>query len=254
MWSAPQPDIQKVLRPLRQTARSRARKYAVRMAFAEYSRGTKTGLVIEELRKRIADGAYPAGRKLPTAGELATEFGVAVGTVRAALGVLDKEGLTVSRQGKPRIVAGGNAEHATKYEQLAEQLRLRIKAGTYAAGSGLPGELALAAEYGVSRATVKAALTSLESTGALVTRPGRRRVVAGADRTSDARYEQVAGAIMDEIRDGHLRAGSRLPSEQKLAEMYGVSRVTVRQALSVLRDRGLVEAVPRSGTFVRAQG
>lgn len=167
--------------------------------------------------------------------------------------MLDDQGLTVSRQGRPRVVTNGATLGATKYEQLAAQLRGRIESGEYAAGSAIPGELALAAEYGVSRATVKAAVAALESSGALVTRPGRRRVVAGTEQTSDARYEQVAEALADEIKAGRFPVDSRLPSEQKLAEMYGVSRVTVRQALSVLRDRGQVEAVPRSGTFVRAQ-
>lgn len=223
------------------------------MPLAERDPRTKTSLVVDELRKRIADGTYAAGAALPAAGQLATEFGVAIGTIRAALAVLDDEGLTVSRQGRPRIVASGETRSATKYEQLAELLRGRIETGAYAAGSAFPGELALAAEFDVSRATVKAALAVLESCGALVTRPGRRRVVAGAERASDARYEQVVKAITDGIDAGRFPIDSRLPSEQKLAEMYGVSRVTVRQALSVLRDRGLVEAVPRKGSFVRAQ-
>lgn len=228
-------------------------QYAVDMAHAERGTRTKTRLVVEELRERIVDGTYVAGNALPAAGQIAAEFGVAVGTARAALRVLDDEGLTVSRQGRPRVVATGETFSATKYEQLAEQLRGRIKAGTYGAGSAFPGELALASEYGVSRTTVKAALAALESSGALLTRPGRRRMVAGAKQATDARYEEVAGAIADEIKAGHFPVDSRLPSEQKLAEKYGVSRVTVRQALSVLRNRGLVEAVPRSGSFVRAQ-
>lgn len=230
-----------------------ADKYAVRMAPAERHSQTKTSLLVEQLRERIADGTYPAGSELPAAGQLSAEFGVAVGTVRAAFGILDVEGLTVSRQGRQRLVASGDAPGATKYEQIAERLRAQINAGTYPAGSALPGELALSAEYGVSRATVKTALTALESTGVLVTRPGRRRIVAGAAQATDARYEQVAETLASEVETGRFPAGSRLPSEQKLSEMYGVSRVTVRQALSVLRDRGLVEAVPRSGSFVRAQ-
>lgn len=228
-------------------------KYAVRMALAEGSTRTKASLVTEELRKRIADGTYLAGAELPSAGKLAEEFDVAVGTIRIALGVLDDEGLTVSRQGKPRTVASGEVRAATKHERLAERLRAQIAAGAYSAGSALPGELALSAEYGVSRATVKAALAALETSGVLVARPGRRRIVAGAERSSDARYEQVAETLAGEINAGRFPVDSRLPSEQKLAEMYSVSRVTVRQALSVLRDRGLVEAVPRSGSFVRAQ-
>src|SRR6185437_3253346 len=133
------------------------------MALAEHGTRTKTSLLVEQLRERITDGTFAAGAALPAAGRLAAEFGVAVGTVRAALAVLDEEGLTVSHQGRPRIVAAGETRSATKYEQLAEQLRDRIEAGAYVAGSAFPGELALAAEYDVSRATVKAAVAVLES-------------------------------------------------------------------------------------------
>jgi DNA-binding transcriptional MocR family regulator len=39
-----------------------------------------------------------------------------------------------------------------------------------------------------------------------------------------------------------LRTGDRLPSERELAKQFGVSRVTVRQALSVLQAMGLIES------------
>ena len=46
--------------------------------------------------------------------------------------------------------------------------------------------------------------------------------------------------------------GERLPSEKELALELGVSRPTVRQALGALAARGMVEARPRSGTYVRS--
>lgn len=221
------------------------------MALAQ--RDTKTGHVAEVLRKRISDGTYQTNTQLPAMGQLAEEFGVAIGTIRAALDILDQEGMTLSRQGKPRIVRGGDIHGVTKSEQLAEQLRTQIAEHHYPAGSAFPSELILAAEYGVSRATVKTALTLLESTGTLVTRPGRRRLVAGAEQPSEARYEIVVDAIVGEIEAGRFPLNEKLPSELKLSEMYDVSRVTIRRALSVLRDRGVVEAVARSGNYVRAQ-
>jgi DNA-binding GntR family transcriptional regulator len=42
---------------------------------------------------------------------------------------------------------------------------------------------------------------------------------------------------------------TRLPTELELAEQYGVSRVTVRRAIAVLRDRGKVVTVHGRGTY-----
>jgi GntR family transcriptional regulator, transcriptional repressor for pyruvate dehydrogenase complex len=54
------------------------------------------------------------------------------------------------------------------------------------------------------------------------------------------------------ILDGELRPGDRLPSEQALAEQLGVSRVSIRQALHELEQRGLIDRRPGRGTTVLA--
>lgn len=51
-----------------------------------------------------------------------------------------------------------------------------------------------------------------------------------------------------------LRPGDRLPSERELAQRFRVSRVTVRQALSVLQAMGLIDSRVGDGTFARADG
>lgn len=63
--------------------------------------------------------------------------------------------------------------------------------------------------------------------------------------------EQVFEQIKQLILDGEWKSGDKLPSESELAGMFGVSRVTVRQALQKLNTMGLVETRLGSGTFVR---
>lgn len=47
--------------------------------------------------------------------------------------------------------------------------------------------------------------------------------------------EQIAGQIKESVLHGDLHLGDRLPSEKELAEIFGASRSTVRDALHLLR-------------------
>lgn len=67
--------------------------------------------------------------------------------------------------------------------------------------------------------------------------------------------DQLAQFIADEwILSGRLAPGQRFPSERGLAEMLGVSRTTLRQAVRRLAERKLVEILPGKGTYVRRMG
>lgn len=61
---------------------------------------------------------------------------------------------------------------------------------------------------------------------------------------------QIATQLVNAIRAGELPPGSRLPSESTLAARFGVSRASVREALSSLQFSGYVETVRGSGTVV----
>lgn len=61
--------------------------------------------------------------------------------------------------------------------------------------------------------------------------------------------EQVADLLEQEIIERH-ETGSRLPSEQALAERLDVSRTIVREALRTLKERGLIDSKTGSGAYV----
>ncbi len=75
------------------------------------------------------------------------------------------------------------------------------------------------------------------------------------DRASlEPPYAQVARGMRERIVDGEYRAGDRLPSEAELCALYGVSRMTVRRAVTLLAQEGVVFTENGRGTFVRAPG
>lgn len=68
----------------------------------------------------------------------------------------------------------------------------------------------------------------------------------------DALPSQVASLLSKEIERKQLLPGHRLPTEQQLADRFGVSRNVVREAVAQLRADGLVEARQGVGAFVLA--
>jgi GntR family transcriptional regulator len=64
------------------------------------------------------------------------------------------------------------------------------------------------------------------------------------------KYAQIADIFRQRISRGIWREGSRLPANEDLAAEFGVSRVTIRQAVDLLARDGLVKAEQGRGTFV----
>jgi len=60
----------------------------------------------------------------------------------------------------------------------------------------------------------------------------------------------AAEQIMEAIRDGSFSIGAKLPSEFDLADRMGLSRPSIREALSALQAVGLIESRPGSGNYV----
>jgi len=63
-------------------------------------------------------------------------------------------------------------------------------------------------------------------------------------------YHQLKAIVLGQIEAGELKPNDRLPAEEEIAERYGISKATVRQALNELALEGLVRREQGRGTFV----
>lgn len=71
------------------------------------------------------------------------------------------------------------------------------------------------------------------------------------DRTSDEpAYSQLAGILQRQIFQGIYRSGDRMPSESQLRKTYKISPMTVRRAIAIMVERGVVWTSQGLGTFV----
>ena len=63
-------------------------------------------------------------------------------------------------------------------------------------------------------------------------------------------YETVISQLKEKICSGELGPGKLLPPERTLADMMGVSRASIREALKILEYMGLIKCKPGEGTFI----
>ncbi|MEE1114381.1 MAG: FadR/GntR family transcriptional regulator [Eubacterium sp.] len=63
-------------------------------------------------------------------------------------------------------------------------------------------------------------------------------------------FQRLMNDIMNEVKEGRLRAGDRLPPEREWAKAMGVSRAAVREAVRALEALGLLEGHQGSGTYI----
>ena len=86
--------------------------------------------------------------------------------------------------------------------------------------------------------------------GGISTRAARAGAAARAPY--EPAYLHIANTMADQIWAGAYRAGDQLPTEPQLRAQFGVSPVTIRRAVNILLDRGLVTTTQGKGTFVRS--
>lgn len=70
------------------------------------------------------------------------------------------------------------------------------------------------------------------------------------EKKKKLKYVKIYDALYLKIINGEFQPGSQLPNEPELAKMMGVSRMTLRQALSLLKEDGLIDNARGKGTFI----
>lgn len=127
-----------------------------------------------------------------------------------------------------------------RHEEIAEALRRAIDREEYTVGSLLPAETELAAQYAVSRGTVRQAVASLTAEGLIGSRQGARRVVLAGSRSQSfaelRSFAQWARAM------GREATGHVVTQERRPATTEDTVRLQLREnttVLHVLRVRGL---------------
>jgi DNA-binding GntR family transcriptional regulator len=138
------------------------------------------GVLAHPLREQILTGELASGVLLPSESELARVAGTKRYSIRKALLLLQNEGLIEPVAGRGWAVVDqktGGSGLLPRYRQIADELRVAMETGQLTPGSALPSETELIAAHGVSRATVRRALASLESDGLISTHPGKGRYV-----------------------------------------------------------------------------
>lgn len=111
------------------------------------------------------------------------------------------------------------------YYQLKELLREEISGGTYPPGSQLPSEMELMKRFGISRATVRQALSDLERQGLLIKRKGKGTFVAQPKLEEDLTGMYSFKRQMDQKGlETSMRVISRysLPATQRQMELFNI--------------------------------
>lgn len=67
---------------------------------------------------------------------------------------------------------------------------------------------------------------------------------------AEPKYRRIAADLADRVRAGDFGVDGALPPQRTLSEQYSVTLMTLRQALQVLQDEGLIEQRPGRGTYV----
>jgi GntR family transcriptional regulator len=74
-----------------------------------------------------------------------------------------------------------------------------------------------------------------------------------ASRSGVARYAQLGSLFRRKVESGEWPVGEQIPTIEQLSSEYGVAKLTIRQALGLLEQDGLIDRFRAKGTYVKAK-
>ncbi|HEV2343235.1 MAG TPA: GntR family transcriptional regulator [Actinocrinis sp.] len=164
--------------------------------------------IADELRLAVDRGEYPVGSVLPSEGDLVSQYGVARGTVRQAVALLEQEGVVATRQGARRTVVG-----SVPTQSFSEMQSFAM----WAVSQGhVPTARVLHA--GIRRVTVADAQRLNAPTGAEVLDLQRLRLLDGAPVMVERTL--YASTVADHILAMDLTSGSVTERLTELGFLY----------------------------------
>jgi GntR family transcriptional regulator, transcriptional repressor for pyruvate dehydrogenase complex len=141
------------------------------------------------------------------------------------------------------------------YEQAAEQIAERIRAGAWRPGDRLPAERHLAAQLGISRGSTREALRILEATGLLEIRPGDGTIVRDPQARPPAAAPDLLGGLSVEVGDlWEVRklvepGAAYLAAERGNADELAAIEEVLRQTERLLGGQATAEAFQQNPGF-----
>ncbi|MEO3862810.1 GntR family transcriptional regulator [Acrocarpospora sp. B8E8] len=234
--------------------------------------GSGCGEVAGILAAKIRGGELAPGAPFPRLWELMRVYGISRSLAALVQRELIGQGLIRAVGNGRVVVAGGVGRERSQgrgaglrrdvldrvgpvplYCQIADILARMIEKGELAAGEVVPSESELARVYGVGRETARSVHRELRERGLAYTVGGSGTIVGldGVSAGSGSRpvYVVIARELADQIRVGRIAPDRRIPSQQALMLRYGVSLVTARHAVGVLREAGWAYTVARRASY-----
>jgi GntR family transcriptional regulator len=130
-----------------------------------------------------------------------------------------------------------------KHEHIVEELTREIQVGRLPNGAQLPGENALAARFGVSRNTVRQALTELGNQGLIATHSGKGSFVTFDDRAIDERLGWTRALAEQGVQTVTTLVRLEIVEEPELAALFDLGSPRL---VAIDRVRTIVDGAPIS--------
>ncbi len=200
------------------------------------------------INNSLKDGTIKPYDYLPLKGDLAFHIGVSLGTMQNVYRLIEDKGIIQSRQRVGafiRDINDNNIEKLTSKREVAiEEIKKYIIKNKYKSGDILTSARKLSAELMIPFATVRMALNSLISEK-ILSKSGNTYIVNQTDfllanKEQQTLVEKIAESINNYIKI-NLKPGSKLPSNNALADMFNVSIKTIHDAVKILSVAGIVK-------------